>query len=158
MSYRRDGQGEEQVPLPIEMVYNSTVDALEIKDEDGNATYFQNGIQHFNRIYFKYPPEWKTSNVGEKIIGIRRMNIHRKTDSIKFNLYIRKYLWEHFDKKATELFGNKYDIADDKIQQVIDKMDETDVKVFKIECYMRLTNDINDLADQVIEFASDNNL
>ena len=61
------------------------------------------------------------------------MNIHRKTDSIKFNLYIRKYLWEPFDKKATELFGNKYDIVDDKNQQVIDKMDETDVKVFKIE-------------------------
>ena len=56
MSYRRDGQGEEQVPLQIEMVYNSTVDALESKDEDGYSTYFQNGIQHFNRIYFKYPP------------------------------------------------------------------------------------------------------
>ena len=66
------------------MVYNSTVDALESKDEDGYSIYFQNGNQHFNRIYFKYPLEWKTSNVGEKIIGIRRMNIHRKTDS---NIY-----------------------------------------------------------------------
>ena len=158
MSYRRDGQGEEQVPLPIEMVYNSTVDALESKDEDGYSIYFQNGNQHFNRIYFKYPLEWKTSNVGEKIIGIRRMNIHRKTDSIKFNLYIRKYLWEPFNDKAVELFGDKHEMNDDKIQQVIDKMDETDVKVFKIECHMNLTNDINDFTDQVIEFANDNTL
>lgn len=91
MSYRRDVPQEEQVPLPIEMVYNSTVDAVSNTDEKGDETYFQNGIQHFNRIYFKYPPEWKTSNIGEKIIGIRRMNMHRKTDTIRFNLYIRKY-------------------------------------------------------------------
>ena len=158
ISYRREVQQEEQVPLPIEMVYNSTVDALVSKDEDGDDIYFQNGIQHFNRIYFDYPPEWKTSNVGEKIIGIRRMNIHRKTDTIKFNLYIRKYLWEPFNDKAIELFGEKYEIFDDKIQQVIDTMDETDVKVFKIECHMHLANDINDFVDQVIEFANDNTL
>ncbi|KAK8842361.1 hypothetical protein M9Y10_025940 [Tritrichomonas musculus] len=82
MSYRREVQQDEHIPLPIEMVYNSTVDALVSKDENGDDIYFQNGIQHFNRIYFDYPPEWKTSNVGEKIIGIRRMNIHRKTDTI----------------------------------------------------------------------------
>ncbi|KAK8895292.1 hypothetical protein M9Y10_023738 [Tritrichomonas musculus] len=158
MSYRREVQQDEHIPLPIETVYNSTVDALVSKDENGDDIYFQNGIQHFNRIYFDYPPEWKTSNVGEKIIGIRRMNIHRKTDTIKFNLYIRKYLWEPFNDKAIELFGDKYEIFDDKIQQVIDTMDETDVKVFKIECHMHLTNDINDFADQVIEFANDNTL
>lgn len=158
MSYRRDVPQEEQVPLPIEMVYNSTVDAVSNTDEKGDETYFQNGIQHFNRIYFKYPPEWKTSNIGEKIIGIRRMNMHRKTDTIRFNLYIRKYSWDPFNNKAIEMFGDKYDLNDDQIQQVVNTMDETDIKVFKIPCHIRLTNDINDFADQVIEFANDNTL
>ena len=158
MSYRRDVPQEEQVPLPIEMVYNSTVDAVSNIDEKGDETYFQNGIQHFNRIYFKYPPEWKTSNIGEKIIGIRRMNMHRKTDTIRFNLYIRKYSWDPFNNKAIEMFGDKYDLNDDQIQQVVNTMDETDIKVFKIPCHIRLTNDINDFADQVIEFANDNTL
>ena len=84
MSYRRDGQGEEQVPLPIEMVYNSTVDALESKDEDGYSIYFQNGNQHFNRIYFKYPPEWKTSNDGEMNLHMYMMYPHVMMYSIRY--------------------------------------------------------------------------
>ena len=52
---------------------------------------FQNWIQYFNRLYFMDPHKWKTSDVGEKIIGIRRMNIHHKNDLIKINLYILKY-------------------------------------------------------------------
>ena len=56
------------------------------------------------------------------------------------------------------MFGDKYDLNDDQIQQVVNTMDETDIKVFKIPCHIRLTNDINDFADQVIEFANDNTL
>lgn len=52
---------------------------------------FQNWIQYFNRLYFMDPHKWKTSDVGEKIICIRRMNIHHKNDLIKINLYILKY-------------------------------------------------------------------
>lgn len=140
------------------MVYNSTVDAIMNTDNEGDDVYFQNGIQHFNRIYFKYPPEWKTSNIGEKIIGIRRMNMHRVSDTIRINLYIRKYSYVPFNEKAIEMFGENYHINDDQIQQVVDTMNETDIKVFKIPCHIRLTNDINDFMDQVIEFANDNTL
>lgn len=66
MNYRRDAQTEEHIPLPIEMVHNSFTDAITTGDEE--KAYYRNGNEHFNRLYFKYPPEWKISNIGEKII------------------------------------------------------------------------------------------
>ena len=59
MSYRRDAKPDESIPLPIETVYNSVTDAITTKDEDGHKDYFRNGIEHFNRIYFNYPPRNK---------------------------------------------------------------------------------------------------
>ena len=93
MTYRRDSRpDDESVPLPIETVYCSEVDALRINRTTTSGTKFDHfGLEHFNRLYFKYPPEWKTSNVGEKIIGVRKMMIHWKDGDLRFMLYIRKY-------------------------------------------------------------------
>ena len=99
MSYRRDAIPDESIPLPIETVYNSVTDAITIKDEDGDKDYFRNGIEHFNRIYFNYPPEWRTSDVGEKIIGVRNMRISiRQCMQLEFVLYIRKYKEDKFNE------------------------------------------------------------
>ena len=105
MSYRRDSiyntsrsdpnvsTSNEQIPLPIEMVYNSFTDAItNIDPVTEEKSYYRNGDKHFNRIYFKYPPEWLTLNVGEKIIRIRNMKFNvRKRMQLDFVLYIRKY-------------------------------------------------------------------
>ena len=75
MSYRRDNTEDEHIPLPIETVYNSIVDSLRVKTDYGTTKYNTDSNEHFNRIYFKYPPEWRTSNLGEKIINFRHMSV-----------------------------------------------------------------------------------
>lgn len=84
MSYRRDVQQDEQVHLPLETTFNSSIDGV-VDDI------------HSNRIHFKYPPEWNTSNVNEKIIGIRNIHLKRKHKTLKFILYVRKYDKDKFD-------------------------------------------------------------
>ena len=87
MSYRRDALSDESIPLPIETVYNSDIDSIRVQRKflKQATKFFHNGDDHFNRIYFHCPSEWKTSNVGEKIIGVRNMMIHWKDDSLRFN-------------------------------------------------------------------------
>lgn len=60
MSYSRDIRvnrqngspiDSEQIPLQIELVYNSFTDANEQTSE---KSYFRNGNEHFNSIYFTY--------------------------------------------------------------------------------------------------------
>ena len=97
MNYRLDIQANE-IPLPIDTVYNSIKDDITIKDMFGHIDYFRNGIEHFYRIYFKYSPEWRTSDVGEKIIGVCRIKISiRQSMQLKFVLYICKYRKDKFD-------------------------------------------------------------
>ncbi|KAK8872231.1 hypothetical protein M9Y10_007997 [Tritrichomonas musculus] len=89
MNYRRDNTDDEHIPLPIETVYNSNVDALRTTKKYENGTKIDHrGNEHFNRLYFKYPPEWKTSNVGEKINGVRKMSIHWRDGMLNLMLYI----------------------------------------------------------------------
>lgn len=91
MTYRRDASHAEQIPLPVETIYNSVVDAITIKDEDGSENYFRKGNEHFSSIYFKYPPEWRTSDVGEKIIFVCNMKIN-----VRQRIRIKK--WQNNDK------------------------------------------------------------
>lgn len=159
MSYRRDVRYDpnngarvdtEQIPLPIEMVYNSCIDAVTNIDEDNEESYFQNGKDHFNRIYFKYPPEWRTSNIGEKIIGIRNMQFSvRKCCVLHFVLYIRKYKQDKFDELAKGLYPDDEpdDLDDDQIQDVVNRMNQEDIHVYRIE----YTNDIFDEIDDFID-------
>ena len=79
--YNQNGTlvGNEQIPLPIEIVYNSYRDDIaDIDPVSYEKIYYHNGPLYLNRLYFKYPPEWKTYNVGEKIIGIRNMKTFEK--------------------------------------------------------------------------------
>ena len=52
---RRDVQPDnEQISLPIEMVYNSFSDAItNVDPRTGDKSYFRDDPAHFNRIYFK---------------------------------------------------------------------------------------------------------
>ena len=151
-NYRRDAQADEQIPLPIEMVYNSFTDTItDVDSETGYKSYFKDNPKHFNRIYFKYPPEWKTSNVGEKIIGIRNMKISiRKRMQIEFTLYIRKYKQDKFNELASAIFPDNEidDLDDDQIQDIVNRMSRRDIQVYRI-CYC------NDIFDDVDDFIND---
>ena len=98
MSYRRDNTEDEHIPLPIETVYNSVVDSLRVEGDHGTTKYYTDNDEHFNRIYFKYPAEWRTSNLGEKIIGVRHMSVKWRTGWIKFDLFVRKFDNDAYDK------------------------------------------------------------
>ena len=84
MTYRRNIQSDESIPLPLETTFNSSIDGV-IDDV------------YTNRLRFKYPPEWITSNVNEKIIGIRNIHLKRKRKTLNFILYVRKYKKDVFD-------------------------------------------------------------
>ena len=171
MSYRRDVRydpnsgvrvDDEQIPLPIEMVYNSFTDAITNTDTiTGEKSYYQNGPKHFNRIYFKYPPEWKTSNIGEKIIGVRNMKISiRKRMQLNFVLYIRKYRQDKFNELAKGLYPDDepYDLDDDKIQNVVNRMNREDINTFSIVYTNDIFEDVNDFIEDLYYKIDRNNL
>lgn len=174
MSYRRDyryntsrsdpnvSTSNEQIPLPIEMVYNSYRDALTVVDsESGDENYFQNGPNHFNRIYFKYPPEWQTSDIGEKIIGIRNMKFNvRKCCRLEFVLYIRKYRRDKFAELAKGLYPDDEpdDLDDDQIQAVVNRMNPEDIHVYKVEYINDIFDKIDDFIEDLYENVDDENI
>lgn len=83
----------QRTPLPIETAFTMDDIAYNItKDENGN--FIQQPIidkDKFNRYYFNYPAEWKTSDTGEPIVGLRSIWIHKKKRKLEFQLCIRKY-------------------------------------------------------------------
>ena len=89
MTYRRNIQSDDPIALPLETTFNSSIDGT--VDE-----------VYPNRIHFMYPPEWNTSNVSEKIIGIRNIRMRRKCRTLHFMLYIRKYKKDPFDEKYND--------------------------------------------------------
>ena len=125
MSYRRDSQNDscnQRIALPLETTFNSSIDGV-IDDVFSN------------RINFKYPPEWNTSNVNEKIIGIRNIHIKRKHKTLNFILYVRKYKKETFDEG----------FAESKVVYLIDLMD-------------RLLDDLPDVFWNYINLSTKNSL
>ena len=151
----------DQMPLPIETIYNSYKDAVtNVESKTGDETYFQNGLKHFNRIYFKYPPEWQTSDVGEKIIGVRNMKFSiRKCVQLRFNLYIRKYRQDKFNELAKELYRFPYKMMDDEqIQDVVDRMDREDIHVYKIEYCNDIFDNIDDFIEDLYDKIEEENL
>ena len=142
MTYRRDSRSDdESVPLPIETVYCSEVDAvLRGRKTVGGTKFNRFGVEHFNRLYFKYPPEWKTSNIGEKIIGVRNMTIHWKDADLQFVLYVRKY--KHV------ILRSKDDITN---QDAIDALDDNtlnnNMNIYAIPINIRISS--NDTWDDI---------
>ena len=123
MSFRRDYQNNESVALPLETTFNSSIDGVI-------------DVIYSNRVLFKYPPEWITSNVNEKIIGIRNIHIKRKCKTIKFLLYVRKYKKAEFDKNyqdstveyLIQLMDNLLDDLPDVFWEYLNRSENKDLK------------------------------
>ena len=71
-------------------VYNSITHSNKTKNEKEWQKNFKDSDDHFNGIYFKHLPEWRVSNIGEKIIGSR--NIIKKWWDGKSNLILN--IWQ----------------------------------------------------------------
>lgn len=164
MTYRRDARDDQQIPLPIETVYNSVVDSLKVSGKY-YPKYYTNGDEHFNRIYFNYPPEWKTSNTGEKIIGIRNMSIKWRDGELNFILYIRQYNEIHymiFDndfKDKNPLLYNQY--TEEELHEIIiDNLPKTFVAVYQIPITIKVTSVDNwiQIKEQIRQAINDHNL
>ena len=164
MTFRRETIADEtQIPLPIETAYflrnNSTFQA--VRDE-----------QKCNRFWFNYPPEWKTSNIGEKIIGVRSIWTLLKTRRLNFNLVIRKYRKRAFYETAKKVYKEYENMTlfeflniaqqfdDDKIQTIVNEMPQPEVMV-KVVSFNQVIpntmnwNDIYNLIDESIREAAD---
>ncbi|KAK8888261.1 hypothetical protein M9Y10_039326, partial [Tritrichomonas musculus] len=146
---------DEHIPLPIETVYNSNVDALRTTKRYERGTKIDHhGNKHFNRLYFKYPPEWKTSNVGEKINGVRKMSIHWRDGKLNFMLYIRKYNQILMERS----------IIDAKNQLIIDNCEDEELKnnmkIFgiPISIYISSNDTWNDIKTRIMNLISQENL
>ena len=164
MSYRRAVLSDESIPLPIETVYNSVVDSLKVRGKYG-VKYMTNGDNHFNRLYFKYPPEWHTSDLGEKIIGIRNMSIKWRDGELDFVLYIRKYDLAAFLDVNTSFQEHNFEIYNkltrEEINQiVIDNLDSNQVKVYPIPIHIKVSFNNNwiDIKDQIRKAIDEKNL
>lgn len=153
---RRDAQPDnEQIPLPIETVYNSLLDSLKVKGRYG-MKYLTNGVEHFNRLYFNYPPEWKTSNIGEKIIGVRNMSVKLRNGELNFILYIRKYDYGIFNNMKDAFLRRNpefNDISDTLfVKQIILENLENYTMNYIIPIRIKITSNNNwiDIKEQII--------
>ena len=166
MTYRRDVQADETIPLPIETVYNSTTDSLKIKNDD-NSDYYHGHVDNFNRLYFKYPPEWKTSNIGDKIIGVRNMSIKLRNGELNFRLYVRMYYNSEYERKENILKtamerSDAFDDCDcDELHQIIiDNMDLLYLRVIEIPVNIKVSPNDKwiDVKEQIRKAIDQNNL
>lgn len=144
----------QQTPIPIETAY-VLEDAVKFKTVNGYEL-MRDGTK-FNRYYFEYPPEWKTSNTGEMIIGVRSIWTLNKRRHLRYSIIIRKYLKEKFHEKAKELYPDEYNIpflefinlkiSDDRIDEIVNKMDQKDVIAFpfNINSWLHVTSDLREI-------------
>ncbi|KAK8893763.1 hypothetical protein M9Y10_022192, partial [Tritrichomonas musculus] len=161
----RDNTEDEHIPLPIETVYNSVVDSLRVETDYGTTKYYTDNDEHFNRICFKYPSEWRTSNLGEKIIGVRNMSVKWRTGWIKFNIYVRKYDSDVYDDKKT-LFTHANEelcktLSETTIHElIIDNISEDSIRVYEIPVRIRVTSNDNwiDISNHIRKAIDDHNL
>lgn len=107
---------DEYIPLGAKTVYNSIVDSVRAKNDYGTTKYYTDSDEHLNRIYFKYPPEWRTFNLDEEI-SIRYITVKWRTDWIKFNIYFKKYDSNVLLKEPNEEIYNKLSL--DSIHEIV---------------------------------------
>ena len=104
---------DEQVPIPIET-------AFFLEDSTPDST-------KLNRYYFNFPAEWCTSNRGETIIGVRNIFTMPRRRKLEYNIGIRKYFRNDYNKiaKAHPEYG--LDLIYDEIDP--DRKSETSFNV-----------------------------
>ena len=165
MSYRRDNPEDEHIPLPIETVYNSIVDSVRVKGEYGITKYYTDSDEHFNRIYFKYPAEWRTSNLGEKIIGVRHMSVKWREGWLNFIIYVRKCDSDAYDKLFDRFERANKEVCktlseDEKDEIVMDNLPNEYVRVYQIPISIKVTSNDNwiDIVNHIRKAIDDHNL
>ena len=150
-------------PIPIETAYfldDAAKYPVEEKDDTGKVKRIYKLIRDpnkFNRYYFNYPPEWKTSNMGENIVGVRSLWTMNKPREFYFSLFLRKYKKVKFYEALKKYDSDKYKNITDKdklynisismsdavIQKVINLMNEKDVIVFPFNFHISLRSEDN---------------
>ena len=165
-------------PIPFETAYFLS-DAAKMKytdkdDKGHNVTKYKlmRDRNNFNRYYFNYPPEWKTANVGESIVGVRSLWAMSKSREFYFNLFLRKYKKSKFNealkqcypeyknKKPDELYSIVQKMSDEAIQEIVNQMKEEDVIVFPFNIYVTLRskdhfNDMWEIINQTLAAQTD---
>lgn len=133
MSYQRN-VSVKSIPLPIETVYCSEVDTIlrNRKTVEGNK-FNCFGVENFNRIYCKSPPEWKMSRIGAKTIGVCNMTIHWKDDDFQFIWYVRKY--KHIIQRSKDYVANQVAIND-----IYNYTLNYNMKIFSIPINIRISS------------------
>ena len=155
-------------PIPIETAYFLS-DAAKFRYEETDEKTKKVVVKEklirdrnkFNRYYFNYLPEWKTSNVGESIIGVRSMWTMNKNRVLSFAILVRKYKKEKFYEAAKKKYPKYKDIdfdtfrrlyiSDDEIQQIVNEMDEKDIMIFpyKFMTVMKSKESLHDLIERM---------
>ncbi|KAK8892220.1 hypothetical protein M9Y10_029443 [Tritrichomonas musculus] len=91
------------------------------------------------------------------IIGVRSIWTLNKRRNLRFSIIIRKYLKEKFHEKAKELYPDDYNIplldfinlkiSDDRIDEIVNKMDQKDVIafLFNINSWLPVTSDLREI-------------
>ena len=139
-------------PIPIETAY-FLKNAASFKTEKG--TQLIRDRNKFNRYYFNYPPEWKTANVGEMIVGVRSLWTMNRPREFYFNIFLRKYKKKDF-YKAMELYDPEYknytddqkfkavtSMDDEEIQYIVNEMDDKNILVFPFNMHISLRSKDN---------------
>ena len=155
-------------PIPIETAYflnDAAKFRYEETDEKTKKVVTKEKLirdkNKFNRYYFNYPPEWKTANMGESIIGVRSMWTMNKNRVLSFAILVRKYKKEKFYEAAKKKYTKykdmdfdtfkRLDISDDEIQQIVNEMDEKDIMIFpyKFTTVMKSKESLHDLIEHM---------
>lgn len=157
----------QRTPLPIETAFTMDDIAYNItKDENGN--FIQQPIidkDKFNRYYFNYPAEWKTSDTGEPIVGLRSIWIHKKKRKLEFQLCIRKYTKADMLKQLQANVPRYQNITsleqlinnpptDNEIEIAVSKIPNGKISTcnLPIECYINTHDDFIKLWQDVKEY------
>ena len=125
---------DEQIPIPIETAF-----FLEGATPDSNK---------LNRYYFTFPAEWCTSNRGETIIGVRNIFMMPRRRKLEYNIGIRKYFREDYNKIAKAHPEYSLDLVYDAIDP--DRKSETS---FNVVSWLPSDKDLRELFKDLTDSA-----
>lgn len=117
---------DQNLPIPIETIY-----FLEESKRDANIP---------NRFYFDYPAQWLTSNKGESVIGVRNIYLCARRRKLEFELFVRKYYREDYDK----IKAQHPDYTDDEIYDQIDNWKKSLVS-YNVTSWLPVERDLREI-------------